>query len=529
MNFTTEKRRELTSSIAQEAKQTELFEKGGDAMNSIYGQKVEEDKTNRELFRLVNSQLSGYAFEYGLMTGYYHPMLLEEEYKYIVATNEHMTETEERTFWGCPKMRSAAALEEGNEFHLNLNEGSTVWYPEHPLKYSRWVNDTHEEVSMFSPTEDEYFDMIRNLITWYNSGGSGGGSEITIFGAHAHFSLGLEMSKQPYMTVGYTEYIAGGGGFMTDGYDPIGDIITVNGGDINNFSIGKVVDAKTSPSRILYVPYVIVGEIPDNSVITSTYVVGSPIYLEMIANIMQEMLKKYRDVERFLQKNPDGDIIENVDVLEEIGIVIGLLEGWLETSVLNDLNGVITSIETLRHSSRELRKSYIVDFLVNHPELYEDRFKIMDIRLSKRMGTLREVMRNRENIDFMFAIQREKSGFLEYFGKYFLTIKCELDGDWKRRVFIQDPRGIFSVGDEVYILTDDIDIPEIRAVIDVIVNARLQIQSSKMDEKGEPIIEYMSCKKIFFKDAWLNGEVKMKRFFPTTYLIADNFRIIKQI
>jgi len=530
MEFTTEKRRKITASILEQESNAETTDSYSDNINAAYGQKVEDDESNREMFITINSQLTGLSFEYALMTGYYHPMLEEQEYHYIIP-NDDWTEFENKSYWDAPKLQKAGNLEEGNEFHLNTREDTSVYYPERPIKYSRWVADTHSEVGVWSPTEQELWDAIRSLVNWYNSGGSSGSTEVTIFGEYKSYEPGIEDNLQPYMTVGYTEYQSGGGSFMSDGYNPDGDLILINPTDNANFAFGKILSSKTTPSRILFAPFVVKGAIPDNSEITSTYTASDGVYIDVIYSMIEQLEYHYKAIRRYLENNPNGNDTDNLPIKEDFDSILSGIESWKETQTLGDINTLIGDIESLRTAVYVSRQDYINTFLGSANELYQDRFEINDMRLSKRMGTLREVMKSKDRIGEIFRINDEKKGQIQWLKKYFIVKKCEKDGDWKRRVFVKDPNDDIQVGDTIYILTDNVDIPEIKATVDVIVEARLEdlMGATVNEQTGEVYKEYYPVKKIFFRDAWKDGVVKVKRFFPNTYLSDENFRIIKQV
>jgi len=55
------------------------------------------------------------------------------------------------------------------------------------------------------------------------------------------------------------------------------------------------------------------------------------------------------------------------------------------------------------------------------------------------------------------------------------------------------------------------------------------VNVEKINANGVPETKYYPVKKVFFKDAWKNGEVKLKRFFSDEYKTSEGFRVIKQI
>jgi hypothetical protein len=531
MEFTTEKRRELTSSVIKQNDMVLNSEKFSNNINSALGTKVEEDASNREVFLTLNSELTGLAYEYRYITGKYHPRLDEQEYKYIEATDRN--EFIEKSYWDCQKLQDAAALREDNEFHMNLSEGSSDFYPTHPEKYSKWFDDDDEDfVYDVTPTEQEMFNTIRGVLGWFNSGGNSGHTQdLTIYNEFRTYVEGAE--KQQYMTVGFLEYTAGTPTYMSDGYNPIGDLIYINKQDENNFCLAKIIDAKRQPSRILIAPFFIKGEIPNDAIITSNHTQGDDKYIKLSHELINELERIYKTIKRYLKNNPNKNLASNADMIENIDSVLELIKNFRDGDVFNvgRILGFVNDLEELRQPLWNNRIEFIRNFLTARESLYSDRFKIIDMRLSKRMGTLREMMKIETGITEVFRITNEKKDQVDWFKKYFIVRKCERDGDWKRRVFIIDPDNDFHEGDIVYLLTDNPKVPEIQALIDVTVMARLDDPNLlKVDEKtGEPIKSYYPVKKLFFKDAWKNGEVKLIRFFSDDYKTSEGFRVVKQV
>jgi len=531
MEFTTEKRREMTSSVL---KQNDFVDNSVEFSNNIsssMANAVDEDKTNREIFISLNSELTGYAYEYKYITGKYHPMLEETEFPYVAAEDNEFVE---KTFYDSKKLQDAAALLEDNEFHLNLSEGSTVYYPEHPVKYSHWVADDHEEVSTVIPTEQNIFDIIRTVLGWYNAGGTSGlAQNLTIYNEFKTHIDGVPENKQTYMTVGFQEYTVGSSPYMSDGYNPSGDVVYINYLDPNNYSLAKIIGAKKQPSRILISPYFVKGTIPDNAIITSNHPQGDQKYILLSHELINKLEEIYKNILMYLTNNPNKGSAINVLTLANINACLDLIKTLRDGDMFNvgRLLGFVSDIEGLRVPTWTDRTVYIVDYLTTRTDLYEDRFKIIDMRLSKRMGTLREMMKIKGGVEEIYRISDEKKDQVDWFKKYFMVRRCERDGDWKRRIFIIDDNDDFNEGDEVYLLSDNESVPEIKATIDVIITARLDDQAkTKLDEvTGEVTKEYYPVKKIFFKNAWKDGEMKLIRFFSDEYKSLEGFRIIKQL
>lgn len=532
MEYTTKDRRDLTKSILTQQTASENITKFKDVINVGYGVKVEEDASNRFIFHQINSQFTGYAYEYALSSGVYHPMLEIKEYSYKTA-NDDLTVFTDKTYWDSPKLQEACKLEQVTDFFTNLNESHTDYLPIHADKYSSWADDA--DCEEWTPTEQELFDAIRNMITYYGSGGTSastsGANEIMASGDYSEFVPGDADASQPYMTVNLIEYVVGEGGYMDDAYDPIGDLILINGTDLNNFSYGKIIGTRMEPARILYAPFCTVGTIPAYAEMTSDYTASSSIILEVIHGMIDRLQEMYENIQRYLSYNPNENDADNQPIITSLSIVLGLITTWKDGGmVFSDISGLIDSIETDRSAIWSSRETYISTIL-GTGEIFDDLWNVLDMRMTKRMGSLRDIMMNEQGAQITFDIAAEKAGSVEWLKKFFIVRKCEQDGDWKRRVFIVDENDEFQVGDEVYLLSDNEDVPEIRATIDIIVDARLvdTTASTYDSETGDYVKSYYNVKKIFFKDAWKDGKVRLKRFFPDTYSTQESFRIIKQI
>lgn len=524
--MTTKERREMTSSVISQEKQIQDTRKGSNFIDATYGVKIQEDTSNREVFLRLNAILTGLPFEYKFLTGFYHPQLEETKYEYVWATSTTTFET--KYFYDASRVRAAGNLEEGNEFHLNLDDRTTAFLPIRPEKYAGWENDLHETVSIWKPTELELFSAIPTMMEMFENGGTTGLVELTVFGEYLEFKP--DTVSDIFINVSFADYSTGIGNFMDDGYDPIGDLVVVNSTDVDNFLFGIITKAETEPSRISISTIYKKGEIPENANITTTFTAGNVILQEICENTLYYLEENYNTMLRFLELNGDNNLTANVDMKDNLQEVLSLIDGWRETKDFSNLETVVTNIDTKRNEIAQDRVDFINTYLPTMTEKYNDRFKILEIRLSKRAGSCREYMKIKSGIQIITEITDTKEEEIGFLKKFFITRQCKLDGDMKRRLFIEDD-GDFQVGDEVFILTDNESIPEIRAIIDIIVDARLQdVYNTKVDEDTGIVDKaYFPVKKIFFKDAWLSGKVKVKRFFPESYKVSEGFRLIKEI
>jgi len=520
--FTTKKRRELTSSDVEAANQ-ETKQLLNLQFDEAYAKTIRDDKTNNGIFISLNSQVNGLSFEYRYITGKCQPAL--DEIKYYYKYKEKTTEEIVTDFyWDCEKLQSGARLDKGNEFHLNIREGTTVKFPIRPYKYSKWFLDTDELVKDFEVTESNMISMIRNLDNWYTNGGGTGNVETTIFGKYSEYDFNKDDEKQEYMTVGYNGYQSDpNNGYMTPGYNSTGEIILINGTDLENFSFGKIIDSKDLPSRILLDPYCKIGDIPEDAVITSTYNIGDLILRKVAEQIVFSLKKYYFLTNHYLENNPNKEDSNNVNIVTSVENVLNLIDEW-ENSQDRDTFPVILQllldIEAERPQSLlATRASYITNFLTTNTELYNKRFDIIDLRLNKNMGTLKEVMSAQKGISAVGDIFGDKEKAKEIYSNYFITKLALLDGDYYMRVFVEDDDDI-AVGEWWYILTNNEDVPEIYSQVTEIVDGRIKdYANSQYNERGDVKYAYISCKKVFF-----GNEV-----FTPKYLVAERFRIVKEI
>ena len=521
--FTTEERRRLTSTdpTSLDKSQEEVLDARID--NSL-ALKVKEDETNNSVFRITNSELTGLAFEYRYLTGYYHPTLDETEYFYNETEEGDYTPTL-KSYWDSQKLQDAGSLIPGNEFHLNVREGTTVKYPIRPEKYASWVLDTHEYVSPFETTEAKLIAMIRTLDTWNTSGGGSGTFESTIFGDYKELILGEDDDNQNYMTVGYVGYQSDpNNGYMTQGFEETGEIILINGSDSENFSFGVVVGSKDLPSRILFSSYGKIGEIPEDSSITSTFTAGQSINNSIAETIVFSLKNYYTMIKHYLDNNPNKDDTDNQPVMDSIVNVLALIETWEEVASRDDFSVMIQLMDDIELERTATiisnRISYITPHLNGLSALYTKRFEIIDVRLSKNMGSLKEMMIIARNTETVFSIIQDKKDSKILYSSYFISKQSLRDGDYFMRIFVDDVDGL-SIGEECYILTNNPEVKEIKATIDDIVDTVIDDTSKPVsyDSVGNLIFADYPCKKVFFND----------EIFGKEYLKADYFRIVKEI
>ncbi len=517
--FTTKERRDMTRSgglvtdkVVEEAMNAQF--------DLAYAGEVKKDQTNNEVFRRINSQLTGLAFEHRYISGRYRPALDEHEIQYVDMDNERVNYVN-KTYWDSEKLQIAANLEVGNDFHLNIREGTTVSYPIRPSKYASWVDDTNDDVLDFETTEVKLIQMIRDL-----ENGIAGTITTKVSGEYSEKKIDLINDLQNYMTVGFEAYQGDPeSGYMTEGYDKTGELILITENfesfDYDNFSFGKIVSSKDLPSRILFVPYGKKGTIPENSEIISNITVGSDILTTISIQIISNLEEYYNMIIHYLNYNLNEDI-SNTNTMLEIKEVINLIKVWkdsLDTSWISIIS-LMDAIDVIRtETKRTNRASYINDYLSVEVDLYTDRFDVIDLRLSKVGGTLKELMTISKGTKIVIDVLQEQENSLDLYSKFFIVKRAKKDGEYYKRLFVSDSTNL-SIGDTCYILSDNESVPEIEAEIEYITRGRLiDPVKTTYDEEGNADIFYINCKKVFFKNI----------YFGPKYLMSDNLRIIKEI
>lgn len=517
-NYTTEQRRELTRSKP-------TLNEGSDKdflalqLDTSVAAKIKEDSSNNNLFRNINSEVTGLAYEYRYITGTYHPTLDEQEYFY--KDKDEFDEVVVESFWDSQKLQDAGGLKPENEFHLNIREGTTIKFPIRPEKYASWSTGYTEP---FETTETNMITMVRTLDGWFTSGGGSGLMETTVFGEYYEKILGEEDEKQPYMTVGYAGYQGDpNDGYMTPGFDKTGEIILINGSDLDNFSFGKVVASRDLPSRILFVPYGKVGEIPEDSDVTSTFSIGTQI-IKLIAEQVCFMIKDYfTQTIHYLERNPNQDDAFNEPIMTGIETILGYYDTWEKLSNRTDFTEMLqlmTDIETIRPpATLTARQIWIDSYLDGAGSIYDSRFDIIDLRITKNAGTLKEVMTATSGIEIITDIFADRDTTVALHDNYFIVKFALQDGDYYMRIFVPEAGGL-TVGQWCYILTNNPKVPELYLQITEIVDGRVEDPLNAIyDEDGNVQMAYEDCKKVFFGTT----------VFPPSYLITEGFRIVREI
>ena len=529
--YTTEQRRNMTkrnsSNYELPFATVDLNEEVDKNFDNNYAAKLKEDLPNNNIFRKINSELTGLPYEYAFLSGKYHPMLIEQQYSYKVhhrdeKTNEDIVETQ--YWWDSEVLQRSARLEENNEFHPNTNPYSDAILPIKPEKYSTWHSDTNENVIDWYPTETVLLNWISTLENWYYNGGGSGNFESSVYGEYFEYEAGLDDDLQKYMTVGYQEYQDGtSNDYMDENFNKDGEIIFI--GTDDNFSFGIVKASKQQPARILFQQFSKKGEVANDSLITSTFNAGEQ-KIKYIAEYIIFYLKDYYEsIIRYLDYNPNKTNADNQNTYDKTSDVLNLIKIWEEDTDRNDFTKMITlmnNIKAIRDSNYYTNRiNYINTYLPTVSQLYNERFDIIDIRLKKVGGTLKELMDIKKGIVKAKSVMDEKEKSKEVQNNYFIVKWVLLDADWYERLFVKDDNGL-NVGDVCYILTDEEETPEIETKITKIVDGYIFDSTKKYTEedirnKKKP--PKVKVKKIFFEDIYI----------PNYYTIADGLRIVKEL
>ena len=518
----TEKRRRLTSSSIEQDSFVENAEKFKDNIKAVEGEKVKEDDANRELFYLVNSKITGYSYEYRYINGIYHPALEEEIQEYVEQDDEENFKYNTKQYYDSPKLRSAANLEEGNEFHLDTNEQTEEHYPVMSRKYSSWLDDLDEDVTEWFPREEELLDLLEDVSSWNSIGHSTSiYDNVPINDNISFYDPNKREDQQTYMMVGDGEAY-----FSDPSFDMEGVICTINKTDSENFSFGKIIKSLSVPSRILFFPVFTVGEINEGNAISTSFDIGDPINDIIINECVNNLEKVYRETLRYLENNPDKNEAENIVIKNSLEDSLLEIDKYKNDVIF--LSEMVINIKAIRLPLFINRTSYIISQLSMNEDLYEKLRKIIDRRLSKRVGTLREIMKMNDRTNEIFKIADRKKEESDLTKEFLISVRCQLDGDNRRRIFILPLDSIlFSVDDKVFLLSDNKEVPEIEAEIDMIIDGIIPDfrDLSMLEPNAET--KYIPIKKIFLKNAYKNGKFQKRLKIGPEYSIAEGLRLIK--
>ncbi len=540
MTFTTEERRRMTSAsgLADETKEEMLNQ-----FNLAYSNEVDKDATNNEMFRLKNSELTGLAFEYRYLTGEDHPTLDEIEIPYVGSEDGKYIN---KTYWDSPRLQAGANLETGNEFHLNLREDTSVKFPVHPDKYGSW-DDIYKYNIDFDLTEANIMSAIDTTLTAmlvlsYTPINTIP-ENVEIFGEYKEYTNGYDIEDQSFMTI-YKNLYPGDTTYMDTPFDRDGDWVFINKtgtdpetGLCDNFAFGKIVASNDLPSRVLFAPYAVKGTIPDNSSITTYVDPNVSTDLDIIqAVIIQSVatLRKYFNMMvHYLEYNPTTNT-SNTEALTTAQLVITAIDAWDSDPETADT--LMTAINAIRTSTvRSNRISAIDTYLISAPAitLYDERFTVIDYRLSKKMGTLKQLMTVQKGSDVVIEVIEDNEAAATWNqDQFFLVKKALKDGDFQMRLHVNNVDEIndLEIDDECYILTDDKTVPELHGKVYSITNSRVRdLANTTYDINGNVVFAYKSCKKIFFKTIPTASGRSNWLTFTDKYKIVDNLRIIKEL
>jgi len=506
--FTTDQRRTLTASVLE----TESFTTDLYYVNQQFylaeEDKIKKDKTNREMFRYLNSSLTGLAYEYAYIHGKYHARLDESLY---ISSNPDSSSA--INYYDSEKLRNAAKLTETTEFFSDITKSATNYNPLEPDRYAEWHDDTTDfdtYVFDFFRTEVEQFNAINTLLTYYSSGHTGSSTATTE--ALVFYDETIATTSQGNMTYAT--------GFVTEG-----DYILIKE-DTDNFIFGKIVEPVNSSGNFIIDKYVQIGNPSATFSITGDYTASD----EFILTIIEELVEIYKNhlitLERYLNYNVNRGTSGD-DALSDIQSMLVKIVDWeadKEVDFTTATSTLVSDFGIERNAAGifSTRASAIDTYmkLAARDTDYSNRFTLIKNRINKKSGTLKDLMEIILGIEETSNILSDKAGHLSVINDYFVVKKIQADGDGKRRIFVSDITNL-SLNDTVYVLSDDENVPELECEIDLITDGILDDYSQVYyDDLGNIKREFIDIKKIFFKNNVI---------VTSDYLMSDNLRLIKEI
>lgn len=302
------------------------------------------------------------------------------------------------------------------------------------------------------------------------------------------------------------------------------NFIWINPTDSDNFSFGKILKCKQKPAQILYSPICERGTIPDNAAYTKDFTAFDANLLEVLNDAVLEYKSRIQEMIKYFDNNRNADKEFNKKILTDLNNAITAFETWeedIDPTSLIAINTLIESLKPLRHYRFLSRLEYIKNYLISSIDLYEDRLDIIGYRLNKLDGTLKEMMEVQIGAEQALNVYDRQETRETWYQDYLIVKRSEKDGEYKRRLFVEDPNNDLQVGDWVYILSDNTEVPELYAKIALIVDGRIaSYENSDVDLTNTEVdINYKDVKKLFFKNV----------IFTADYKTDEYTRIIKEI
>lgn len=540
--MTTQERRKITSNEAQNIKNKDQREMIKNNFFSEYGDLIEKDESNRNQFLSLNSQLTGLTYEYNNLLSIYSPLLEEKKYNYKKKRDNKPKEGETESEYYYRSKESLFNFEEKSfwdSFLLHYTLNNTLGY------------NFFEDENQYP--EDFLFFKENDLPELFNS-------EINIKNeilSVIEYNYNISENKETYLISDFFYYMP----FLKEqNYiilnDPtsfnINDKIIIKSDD--GISYGIVLD-KIDDS-ILFCPYFIKGVLSEES---SVYT-----YLDdedkktIIDGLISEIISINENILRYLENNEDKkneDIIAYDDILYILDEISKLNYSFMNyddvSNFFNDyfkdedfINNRINHIrkvlnneyeeenEENEDTGNELEKYLSEIYSSWKPEgrdKYTERLDILKkrINIEEKRGTLLLANNSYKKSELLLKKEEEKEKDSEVFQPFHIIL-CENDGDYFRRVFVKDEADLLSIGDKVFILTDDEEVPEVFATIDDITRGRLpDMHDFSLSKKTKDIeLKKYELKKVFFNNFYINGK-KIRRYkFSDKYKTLDGFRIL---
>lgn len=513
----TEIRRKMTSVIAENKKESENQNRFKNNIYADVGEYVKKDEINRNIFLEINALITGMTYEYNHYSKTHHPLLEEFKYKYFRKEEEYprfneetMTEMEyalkakdsvnkiiEDEYWDSFVLHQTGLKSSDYIFYWELDEetGEEI-ISENPYRYSNW-NLSSEYIKDYHINE---FDLLNNLLYIIDFDNNKNDS----------FLLINDFIKYSYDSINNSRMFINKELLEND---------FLFFGDENDFSYGII--KEVTGKKFYYHEFVGKGNY--------NFSKGTNNITEFKTLLIESILNKLKEININMIRYSKNSKLDNSDVINLYEDVVNYIENFSDYTS----TGINDFINNYPKDSIFIndRMTEIDNYLSNNSNKYLERNEIISQRINTSYkGTLADILSRISGIDrAMKERERERENNLKMYNKYFDVYLCKKDGDGYRRVFINKEHTL-KKGDFVYLLTDNAEIPEIYAEVDLIVDGRVvdNMDFDYNEKTNEIKYKYIHVNKIFFKNFQVNGKNKKRYVIPNKYKFTDNFRVINQ-
>lgn len=513
--MTAAKRKEISSKILEDRQQADENKNQKQKAIDNIGTNINSDKTNREEFLSLNSEISSLQNEYLQLTG-------QPKYNIPTSTVNYYGSYSQVD---APSLWNAASLQAGNIFYVPnvsdsskltldvINEkdsdGTTNIEPIIPSIYSSFNTDG----TATSPYEYTNAEALIWSIYGYNNGYTSTTFVDSTRGTTniGRFISGFSISGGNGVSTSYgTSTISNYSIFSVD------DIVYANNNSV--YSIYKVVASSVSSGppythyvtlKLLTTPATITYPFDFTKALASSSNEAKALILVAANEWKANLTSELGQINNNTRKNANV-----VNSINQITKALSAVNTWLALSDANKyLSANLTTLYNAAIARRDfitVRAEQISDYLRNS-NIFPNRNTVIKLRLKKRSGTLNDVYRAIISVNNMDGMVLTSSDSKVYYEPKLTVQKGLTDGDNTKFFYVKTSDGLLK-NDIVYI-NDDYG-TEMKTKIVSINDATMEDPDNKEDIGSNPIAV---------------KQITLENKYPAVYTKTNNVRIMKDL